>query len=252
MGLKKESMILILLGTVLLSGCALNSSEQSLIEGQPTKKSELKNNQATMNSEQESETWSSENNEVKVSAIKINEFGTPEFVSVEVNGKKKEFNWIVAEKPQIFFTDVTGDSKPEAIIINNIGRGTGLSVNEVHVLNSDDLSEIKVPSFEEIARDHIETHVIKNDKGNLKIKVNALGENYEFTYNVDPSVEVQDKLLFGGSVTYALEKQKVILNIGGSVGTSPIYVTGFHVTYQFDSSKNEFFVDQIEVKSYGS
>ena len=255
--LKKEIGISMLLSAVLLSGCGLGVQESVNREASSTlspvtTQSEKEVNQITTESGQENKTWSSENNEVKISPIKVNENGTPVVVSVEVNGVKKEFNWKFPEDPRVFYTDVTGDSIQEVIIITNLGRGTGTSVDELHVLNSKDLSEISVPSYEEIVAEHIESQVTKNVDGNLVIKVKAQGKDYEFSYDVDPSVKVQDNLQFGGTVTYLIENEKIALNIGGSIGTSPIYVSGFHIAFKFDSMKNEFIVDQIHVEPYSS
>lgn len=256
--MKKEIGILLLVSTVLLSACSTDNNgsdkqgESSTSSNPVTTQPQQENKGKATEPEQKTKdnvSWSSENNEVKVTPVKADKYGTTEVVSVEVNGVKKEFNWQVAEEPRVFYTDVTGDSKPEAVIINNTGRGSGSSIDELHVLNSEDLSEIKVPNYEEVVAD-IETQVIKDKDGNLSIKVKAQGKDYEFSEAVDPGVDVQDKLLFGGTVTYELENQGIFSYFGGSVGTSPIYVSRIFVTYKFDSQKYEFVVDQIKPVSY--
>lgn len=256
--MKKEIGILLLVSTVLLSACSTDnnggakqgerSSSSHPVTTQPQQETKGGATEAEQNTK-DNVSWSSENNEVKVTSVKEDKYGSPEVVSVEVNGVKKEFNWQVAEEPRVFYTDVTGDSKPEAVIINNIGRGTGTSIDELHVLNSADLSEIKVPNYEEVVA-NIETQVIKDKDGNLTIKVKAQGKDYEFSEAVHPGVDVQNKLLFGGTVSYWLENQAFYSYFGGSVGTSPIYLIRIFVTYQFDSQKNEFVVDQIKPLTY--
>lgn len=257
--MKKEVGVMMLISVVLLSGCNLDHSgnaKQGSSESpsnQVTTQPKQETTQDTIESGQKNKTWSSENNEIKISPIKVNKYGTPEIVSVEVNGVKKEFNWDIAEEPRIFYTDVTGDNKPEAVIITNSGRGTESSVDEIHVLNIKDLSEIKVPSDEEIVADYIESHITKKDEGNVTIKVKANGEDYEFSHTLpDPDMEVQNHLFFGGVVTYSLEHQKIISRIpGGIVATGvPMYVCELQITHKFDSVKNEFIVDQIKFKSY--
>lgn len=254
--LKKEIAVLMVICTVFLSGCVATdnrSSDQgaSNISSNPVTMQPV-NNKKNAQSERENITWSSENNEVTMVPIKKNKYGTPEVVSVEINGVKKEFYWTVAEEPRIFYTDVTHDSKPEAVIITNIGRGTGVSIDELHVLNSEDLSEIKFPGYEQIAADYMESYITKKDSGKLEIKVTALGKDYAFSYEVDSGIHVQDKLFFGGTVIFALKDQKITLNLPGSIGISPIYICDFPITYKFDSSKNEFVVDQIKVEPYDS
>ncbi|WP_106768759.1 hypothetical protein [Paenibacillus faecalis] len=257
--MKKEIGILLLVSTVLLSACGTDNNggdkqEESSTSSNPVITQPQQEGKATESEQKtkDSDSWSSENNEVKVTPVKKDKYGTTEVVSVEVNGVKKEFNWQVAEEPRVFYADVTSDDKPEVVIINNIGRGTDTSIDELHVLNSEDLSEIKVPNYEEVVAEHIESHVTKNKDGKLAIKVKAQGEDYEFSYDVDPGLEVQDKLLFGGTVTYIFENGKIASDIGGSIGTSPIYVSNFHITYKFDSVKNAFIVDQIKVEPFKS
>lgn len=139
---------LLLLSIVLLSGCSSNN--------------EVNITQVTTQPKQEATetiTWSSENNEVKLVPIIKTAHHEYEGVIVEVNGVKKQFDWDFVYEPQVFFTDVTTDGNKEAIIILNKGKGTGLIINEVHVLKSEDLSEIKVENYEDIVAKQIETNV---------------------------------------------------------------------------------------------
>lgn len=233
---------------------ACSNEQNSSSTGQDKTTSEVttqpvqENNEGSEGTAQETKSWSSANKEVKLTPVKVNENGAFESVSVEVNGQKKEFNWKSPEEPRISYVDVTGDNKPEAVIITNKGKGTGTSVDELHVLSSEDLSEIKVPNYEEIVADHIETHVTKNDDGKLAIKVKAQGKEQDFSYAADPGLEVKDKLNFGGTVFYEVKDQTLSSRIGGSVGTSPVYVCDFVVTYKYDSAKNQFIVDHIVVE----
>jgi ferredoxin-fold anticodon binding domain-containing protein len=246
--LKKEIGVLMLCGALLLSGCG----SEDLPPGIYTQGTEeVIHDQVITQPEQETNgniTWASENNEVKVTPVKVAEYWY-KGVTVEVNNVKKEFDWEFSsmDDPRVFYTDVTGDGKEEAVIILNKGKGTGLSIDELHVLNSEDLSEIKVRNFEDIVADQIETHVAKNDDDTLAIKVKTQGKEHDFIFDYDPSPNYnQDELAFGGVVYYELENQKIISRIGASVGISPTYVCDFHIIYKFDNEKNEFIVDQIE------
>lgn len=241
-----------LLSAVLLSGCGPDDSGSAKRGA-----GESPNKQATRQPEQETgenTSWSSENSEVKITPVKENDTGGDEIVTVEANGVKKEFNWRFStiNDPRVFYTDVTGDGKPEAVIILNIGKGTGLSIDELHVLSSEDLSEIKVQNYEEIVADQIETHVAKNDDGTLAIKVKTQGKEYDFNRNIElPPNLKQDELGFGGVVYYKLENQKITSRLGASVGISPQYVCDIHIVYRFDKEKNEFIADQIKAVDVG-
>lgn len=246
MELKKEVGILMLLSVVLLSGCG-SDKPATVTEGP----GESPSKQVTTQPQQETNAKlieASKNEEVKLYAVnKID--GDVHGVKVEINGSQKEFDWNILNtgtKPQVFYTDLTGDGKEEAVILINTGRGTGLDTFDIHVLNAKDLTEIKVQNYEEIVAGQIETHVVKNDD-TLAITVKTKEKEYKFNSNVVlPPNYKQDKLAFGGVVIYELDNQKIVSRIGASVGASPQYVGDFHITYKFDTAKNEFVADQIK------
>lgn len=246
--MKKEVRTLMLLSIFALSGCGLDKSKTVT---QETVKDA--NEQVTTQSEQNNDTkliGASDDEKVKLYALNEakNEIKS---VTLDINGKQKSFDWEIPDtgtKPQLFYTDLTNDSKEEAVIIIQTGRGTGLDNYDIHIINAEDLSEIKVQSYEDIVANEIKSNVVKNDDGTLTITAKAQGKESKFDYDFDPAPDFnQDKLAFGGVVIYSLENQRIKLNIPGSVGVSPTYVVDFNITYKFDSTKNEFIVDQIEI-----
>lgn len=198
--------------------------------------------------------WSSENNEIKLIPQKaVN--GNYQGVTVEVNEMKKGFDWVfpTAEEsgPQLFYMDVTGDGNEEAIIILDKGRGTDSSINEIHVLDNTDLSEIKVQNYEEVLAQQVQTEVAQSGDS-LEIKVKVRGKESQFTYEYDaPSGLNQEELTFGGVVSYSVKDQRIELTVPGSVGVFPTYVADFEFIYKFDADKREFTVDQIDVEPLG-
>ncbi|MEF2968575.1 hypothetical protein V3851_22395 [Paenibacillus sp. M1] len=249
--MNKRTGISILLAAILLSGCSTEKPGAGT-EGPGNSNNSVR--ETTTLSEQETGqdvTWYSENHEVKLSPIKENDTGGYERVTIEVNGVQKDFDWRFSTlgEPLIYYTDVTGDGEEEAVVILNLGKGTGLSIDEIHVLNSKDLSEIKVQSYEEITADQVETH-ITNHNDILAIKVEAQGKKYEFSYESPfPDLD-QEQLYFGGVVYYHVEDQTIVSTLGASFGISPQYVCDVRITYKFDKARNELIADRIEVKPY--
>lgn len=252
MNLIKEIASFMLLSAVLLAGCqteSLGTVHQERGES-PTKQVSTKPEQET-NSKLKL-IGSSEDEQVKLYAVKETQDAI-ERVTLDINGRAKDFDWSISHhsgtEPQLFYTDLTSDGKEEAIIIIQVGRGTGLDIYEIHVVNSDSLSEIKVQRYEDIVAEHIESRVSKNDDGTLAITVNSQGQVDNFNYDFDPAPDYhQDELVFGGVVIYTLENHKIKLSLPGSIGISPTYVCDFNITYTFDKADNEFIVDQIDVK----
>ncbi|MCM3001393.1 hypothetical protein M3647_28295 [Paenibacillus cellulositrophicus] len=195
----------------------------------------------------------SENGEVKL-------FETTDGVIVDVNGSQKKFDWNILKgvfNPQLSYVDLTGDGKEEAVIILVTGHGTELDTNEAHILNGENLAEIKIQRVEEILAG-IETEV--NQKGDeLLIKTKAQGKEYKFSKKVsdlklvNPDDQFENRLYFGNVILNNVKGQKLTVDIVGSVrpvdGVLPDYVCTVHVTYKYDQALNEFAADQIQITS---
>ncbi|MGW7163040.1 hypothetical protein [Paenibacillus taichungensis] len=226
--MKKEIASLILLSAVLFGGCqsdSLVSIQQERVVS-PTK-------QVTTKPEQETNSklklfGSSEDEQVKLYANKATEDAI-ERVTLDINGRTKDFDWSISHysgtEPQLYYTDLTGDGKEEAEIIIQTGRGTGLDNYEIHVVNSDNLSEIKVQRYEDIVAEHIESRISKNDDGTLAITVNSQGQVGNFNYDFNPAPDYhQGELAFGGVVIYTLDNHKIKLSLPGSIDWHISYI----------------------------
>ncbi|MGE7926243.1 hypothetical protein [Lysinibacillus xylanilyticus] len=245
--MKKEIGTLMLLSIFALSGCSLDKSKS--VTQETVKPS---SEQVTQSEQKNSTKLIESSDDGKVKLYALNEAKNEiKGVILDINDKQKNFDWEIPNtgtKPQLIYTDLTNDSKEEAVIIIQTGRGTGLDNYDIHVINVEDFSEIKVQSYEDIVANEIKSNVVKNDDGTLTITTKAQGKESKFDHDFDPAPDFnQDELAFGGVVIYSLENQKIKLNIPGSVGVSPVYVVDFNITYKLDSTKNEFIVDQIEI-----
>ncbi|MGG2074412.1 hypothetical protein AB1J28_13770 [Lysinibacillus irui] len=240
--MKKEFGMLVLSSILLLVGCSVHQESSQKDENSSTEQLSMQPKQEA----KESIIWFSENNEVQLTPkTKVSDGFSG--VTVAVNNMEKEFNWrfTTITEPQVYYTDITGDGKKEAVVIINTGRGTGLTIDEVHVQNSENLSEINVQPFEEIISDHFESKITKKGE-NLNIQVVVQGtEQHVNVVALDPHVE-QEHLNFGGVVYYKLDNQKLTVVLGASVGVSPQYVGDVYITYQFDEAKNEFLAHQMK------
>ena len=245
--MKKQIGTLMLLSIFTLSGCGDKPATAA------EEKVEASTNQVAKQSEKQNDAKLIEaSDDKKVKLYALNEENNEiKSVVLDIDGKQKNFDWEIPNtgtKPQLFYTDLTNDNKEEAVVIIQTGRGTGLNNYDIHVINVEDLSEIKVQSYEDIVANEIKSKVVKNDDGTLTITATAQGKESKFDYDFDPAPNLnQDELAFGGVVVYTLENQKIKLNMPGSVGVSPVYVSDFNITYKFDNAKNEFIVDQIEM-----
>ncbi|KWX87005.1 hypothetical protein AMQ83_15690, partial [Paenibacillus riograndensis] len=220
--MKKKLGVLMVLSVVLLSGCG---SDKPATVKEGVSESPSKQVSTQLGQDTDAKLLASSEDE------KVKFYTKTDGVTLDINGNKKDFSWNVpvdtGTAPQVFYTDVTGDGKEEAVIIIQTGRGTGLNNYDIHVVSAEDLSEIKVQSYDEIVADQIETHVAKKGDDTLAVSVKAQGKAYNFNYGFDPEPDhKQDSLWFGGVYIYSLENPNIKLTIGASVtGTT---------TYMFD------------------
>ncbi len=87
---------------------------------------------------------------------------------LEVNGKKHSFQWEaprqVSYPPELYYADVDGDGKPEATVIFNLGTGTGMSLEEVHVVKPEAWQELAVPAAEKAAAAVVSSRISLDQK----------------------------------------------------------------------------------------
>lgn len=245
----KEMATLVLLSSVLLTACSSHESQIVTTDTiQPSEEPRI-NDQTPVAPAKLIER--SEHGHVKLYAIKEVQRNI-EGVTLDINGQQQDFEWYIphtgAAGPQVFYTDLTGDGIEEAVVIINIGRGTGLNQYDIHVINSSDFSEIKVHTYDEVVAEHISNSVTIIDEQTIDIQIQAKEKEYHFTakVNLPPDFE-QNELGFGGVYIYFIDNQQIFLNMGASVGISPQYVADVKASFTYDPSKKEFIVDEIDV-----
>ncbi|GGA32558.1 hypothetical protein [Paenibacillus physcomitrellae] len=239
---------LLLSAVLVISGCASDKPASGLLDVEQSSAAVTEQNEPEDHSKLLS---ASEDKEVKL-------YETADGVIVDVNGRQKDFHWEMIHgtyDPLVYHVDLTGDGKEEAVIILITGQGTELDTNEAHVLNVDDLSEIKIQKAEEIAAE-IETEVRKkNDE--LQISVKAQGKEYKFSKKIselplahEPDDKFKNKLYFGSVILNSIKEQKLTVELAGGLQSKsmiPDLICTVHVTYKYDKSQNEFTADHIEV-----
>ncbi|MEC0172240.1 stalk domain-containing protein [Paenibacillus graminis] len=97
---------------------------------------------------------------------------------LEVNGKKHSFQWEaprqVSYPPELYYADVDGDGKPEATVIFNLGTGTGMSLEEVHVVKPEAWQELAVPAAEKAAAAVVSSRITL-DNGDVVVRLELAG-----------------------------------------------------------------------------
>ncbi len=118
-----------------------------------------------------------ENDKVKLYTV-LKDGDTYRGFIVEVNGTKHTFNWesprSLNDPPQSHYADIDKDGQEEVIVILPLGTGTGMSMQEIHVVKPNSWKEVTIPSAEKAATALVSSTISK-EKGDLLIKIQMKG-----------------------------------------------------------------------------
>ncbi|MEK3739167.1 MULTISPECIES: copper amine oxidase N-terminal domain-containing protein [Paenibacillus] len=118
-----------------------------------------------------------ENDQVKLYTA-LKDGGTYEGFVVEVNGNKHTFDWetprLLSYPPEIHYADIDQDGQEEVVVILWLGTGTGMSMQELHVIKPNPWEEVTVPSADKAASALV-TSKISNEKGDALIQIQVKG-----------------------------------------------------------------------------
>ncbi|MDO7906366.1 stalk domain-containing protein [Paenibacillus sp. JX-17] len=145
---------------------------------------------------------------------------------LEVNGRRHTFDWkapVFGSYPvQLYYSDVNGDGKREAVVIWTLGYGTGMYQDEVRVVNPEDWTVVKVAPAESEANRLVKSSAVQEGK-DISITVNWQGKTPGQVKLIYPDRErntVMDHLGFGGVVRYAVKNGKLAATAAGSIGNT--------------------------------
>lgn len=137
-------------------------------------------------------------------------------------GQKTEFEWkSVASKaapPELLSADITSDGTKDAIITLPLGYGTGVYVEDIHVVNGMTLKEERVEDAAEAAKQWA-------------------AENLE-------TLEQQGELIMN-HIDYQMNQQEQLIAMVG-VAVSPLeYIGELTLKYVYDANENLLRVDSV-------
>jgi hypothetical protein len=124
-----------------------------------------------------------ENDQVKLYTT-LKNGDTYEGFVVEVNGNKHTFDWeaprLLGYTPEIHYADIDQDGQEEVVVILWLGTGTGMSMQELHVIKPNQWKEMNVPSADQAASTWV-TSKISNEKGDALIQIQVKGATPSMT-----------------------------------------------------------------------
>lgn len=166
-------------------------------------------------------------------------------MTLSIDGKTKRFPWKtygeMAFLPEISYADVDGDNRDELIVILCKGEGTGVLVEEIHVINPENFSEIAVQD----PLDALEKRVVSGiDDSGVKIAI----DNQEALVFAEEEIASRaaertnwfDNLGTGSIVDYSVKSAGrgscITVEVGAQL-TPAAFLGSYNVIYRYEGDQ---------------
>lgn len=177
-----------------------------------------------------------ENQKTYLSAASLKD-GTFSNMTLSINGKTKRFSWKTygepAFLPELSYADIDGDGQDELIVILCEGEGTGTLVEEIHVINPGDFSEISVQSPLTALKDRTVSTI---DKNGIKITIDGKST---MTFSTEEASDLFgtkanwfSNLQLGSIVDYSMEGNRIVANVGAQLSPSSFFGS-YRLVYKY-------------------
>jgi beta-lactamase regulating signal transducer with metallopeptidase domain len=162
-------------------------------------------------------------------------------MTLSIDGKTKRFPWKtygeLAFLPELSYADVDGDGRNELIVILCESEGTGALVEEIHVLNPEDFSEITVQSPLAALENRVVSKIDENDVQITIDNQNALVfPEKEITAKVAEKKSWFANLATGSIIDYSMQGNNVIVRVAAQLSPSG-FLGDFNLTYEYKDNQ---------------
>lgn len=179
-----------------------------------------------------------ENDGVKISSIKTNiESGMYEGFLVKYNGKEKTFNWESIDFPSFTPKVTIFDHRQYLLITTVSGKGTGLYLEEAHVLETESLNDIFIENPNEYIEKHITSKIQKDGQVIVFLDGKEIGRD-----NLMEGISEEnlfDSVGFGNIIKYEIKKDKPYVEVGSLVTPGAIFCS---LGFTYEQNKNGSFL----------
>lgn len=158
-------------------------------------------------------------------------------MTLSINGKMKRFSWKtygeLAFLPELSYADVDGDGQDELIVILCEGEGTGTLVEEIHVINPEDFSEISVESPLTALKSR---SVSKIDGNGITVTIDRKNT---MSFSIEEATDLFgakanwfSNLELGSIIDYSMESNRIVANIGAQLSPTS-FLGSYRLIYEY-------------------
>lgn len=171
---------------------------------------------------------------------------------LEIKGERKYFDWENTVNPtyapKMLYDDINNDGKNELIIILTVATGTGVHIEEPHIINTDEFTELIVENPQQIVTDNIKSEITDN-KDYVNIQITVGDENVSIIKEKTEAVNWFSNVVFDNSRQYEIIDGHLIMSMGAQVSPG-MFIGEIKIIYAFDFNKNIFKHETIEFIEY--
>jgi hypothetical protein len=162
-------------------------------------------------------------------------------MTLSIDGKTKRFPWKTygepAFLPELSYADADGDGRNELIVILCESEGTGTLVEEIHVLNPENFSEITVQSPLAALENRVVSKIDENDVQITIDNQNALVfPEKEITAKVAEKKSWFDNLATGSIIDYSMQGNSVAVKVSAQLSPAG-FLGDFNLTYEYKDNQ---------------
>lgn len=171
---------------------------------------------------------------------------------LEIKGERKYFDWENTVNPtyapKMLYDDINNDGKNELIIILTVATGTGVHIEEPHIITTDTFTEFIVESPQQIIIDNIKSEITDN-KDYVNIQITVGDENFSIIKEKAESVNWFSDVVFDNSRYYEIIDGHLTMSMGAQASPG-MFIGEIKIIYAFDFKENIFEHETIEFTEY--
>ncbi|WP_426449672.1 hypothetical protein ACP26L_32140 [Paenibacillus sp. S-38] len=157
---------------------------------------------------------------LRLTAAEPSSSGMYQRLELHSNGASRIFEWSTADhptyRPALYRGNYDGDELPEIAVVLIQGYGSGVHVQELHVLNEEELTELPVENPAEAVASRVNTEVTVRDE-TVQVRAEAGGSLFQRTYSPWDAGMWFEHAYFGMNVKYKIDEDRITAVLPGQV-----------------------------------
>lgn len=165
---------------------------------------------------------------------------------LKTNDKEKLFDWESIDKPA-FYPTISLTQNDYIAIILTIGEGSGVNIQQLHLINKNTLEEINYINPIDVVEANI-TSVIEAPDVTISIKNNKWHSTFPTVKNISNFFE---NIYYENVIRYAIQDNSFSVTLSAQI-TPALFIGDFKITYLWNEKKSEFIPTSINFNFYDS